>query len=445
VGSYNVAVDGSGYIYVPGYFWGEVDFDPGTGVDIHTAIGESDAFLSKFDSNGNFVWAKTWGGPSTEYPFGIAVDGSGNIYVTGNFWDEVDFDPGDDVDNHASNGWADAFLSKFDSNGNFMWAKTWGGGKDDGAYNVAVDGSGNVLVTGTFLDDVDFDPGSGVDIHVSNGSEEAFLNKFDSNGNFVWAKTWGGESQDYSLGVAMDESGNGYATGCFFEEVDFDPGSGVDNHISNGSTDAFLSKFDSEGNFVWAKTWGGKDDDMPQEVAVDMLDNLFVTGFFFEGEVDFDPGSGVDIHISNGWSDAFISKFDSNGNFLWAKTWGGVDDDYAYGVDVDSADNVLVTGYFYSAFDFDPGSGVDYHASVGVYDAFLSKFDSTGNFAWARTWGGESVDMSYAVAADESGNAYVAGEFAYDADFDPGGGVDIHSSNGNCAAFLSKFPPDGNW
>jgi len=446
---YGVAVDGSGNVYVTGYFQNTVDLDPGSGVDTHTSNGDWDVFLSKFDSSGVFEWARTWGG-SDQFDCGISVvaDVSGNVYVTGRFRGSVDFDPESGVDNHTSNGVEDVFLSKFDSTGAFKWARTWGAGSGDSGHGVAVDGSGNVYVTGGFSGTVDFDPGSGVDNHTLNGGDDVFLSKFDPSGAFEWARTWGGGCGDLGLGVAIDGLSYVYVTGLFGGTVDFDPGSGVDNHTSNGYDDVFLSKFDSSGEFKWARTWGGSDEyngDKGHGVAVDGSGNVYVTGCF-EGTVDFDPGSGVDTHTSNGDWDVFLSKFDSSGVFEWARTWGGSGYDRGDDVAVDGSGNVYVTGWFRGTVDFDPGSGVDKHTSNGYYDVFLSKFDSSGAFKWACTWGGSDWwDEGCGVAVDGSDNVYVTGYFCGTVDFDPGTSVDNHTSNGHEDAFLSKFPPDGNW
>jgi hypothetical protein len=433
-------------VYATGFYYGTVDFDPGPGVDNHTSNGIYDVFLSKLDSLGNFQWAKTWGGSDSDNGYGVAVDGSGNAYVTGFFQSTVDFDPGPGVDNHTPNAGCDAFLSKFDSAGSFIWAKTWGGDGQDSARGVAVDGSGNAYVTGDFEEIVDFDPGPGVDNHTSNGNDDVFLSKFDSSGNFLWAKTWGGIDYDYGCCVAVDGSGNAYVTGVFQDIVDFDPGSGVDNHTSNGAFDVFLSKFDSSGTYFWVRAWGGLIySEIGYGVAVDGSGNVCVTGFF-EQTVDFDPGPGIDNHTSNG-QDIFLSKFDSSGNFLWAKTWGGHSaayGDIGRGVAVDGSGNVYSTGYFEDTVDFDPGPGVDNH-TVNYGGIFLSKFDSSGNFIWAKTWGDSWFTSGIGVAIDGSGGACVTGDFYGTADFDPGSGVDNHTSNGDRDAFLSKFKPDGSW
>ena len=127
-------------------------------------------------------------------------------------------------------------------------------------------------------------------------------------------------------------------------------------------------------------------------------------------------------------------------------SWGGSDDwDEGRGVGVDGSGNVYVTGWFWGTVDFDPGSGVDNHTSNGEHDVFLNKFDSSGAFNWARTWGGSEWDDGHGVAVEGSGNVYVTGYFQWTVDFDTGSGVDSHTSNGNGDVFLSKFPPDGNW
>jgi hypothetical protein len=433
---YGVAVDGSGNTYVAGLFNGtDVDFDPGSGVDNHSSNGAYDIFLSKFDSSGSFLWARTWGGSSYDSGLGVAVDKYADVYVTGNFDGTVDFDPGGGVDSHDGGG---AFLSKFGPSGSFLWARTWGYSVGNG---VAADKLANVYVTGYFGGtDVDFNPGSGVDNHSSNGDWDIFLSYFDSSGNFQWADTWGGSGEDRGNRIAVDAYNNAYVTGDFIGTVDFDPGSGFANGTSNGGKDIFLSKIDSTGSYVMANTWGGSGTDTGFGVAVDVWGKGYVTGYFSD-TVDF----GGDNHTSIGDSDVFLSKFSEGLLFMWTRTWGGSYSDEGKGVAADVLGNVYVSGGFWDEVDFDPGGGFDYHTSLCDYDVFLSQFDSDGYFNWARTWSGTYIDYSNGVAADGSGNAYVTGYFGDTMDFDPGSGVDSHTSNGLYDVFLSKFLPDGNW
>ncbi|MFH1676543.1 MAG: hypothetical protein ABIC40_05915, partial [bacterium] len=139
---------------------------------------------SKFDSSGSFSWARTWGGFSFDTGYGVAGDDSGNIYVTGRFWDIVDFDPGGEIDERTSAGGYDAFVSKFDMTGAYQWADTWGGTSSEEGNGITLFGSLNFYVVGDFGDSVDFDPSLSEDFHVSNGSTDVFLSKFKLDGTW---------------------------------------------------------------------------------------------------------------------------------------------------------------------------------------------------------------------------------------------------------------------
>jgi hypothetical protein len=322
-----VALDGDGNVYTTGSFAGTVDFDPGPGVfNLTSATGEGfvpgldDIFVSKLDSAGNFVWARQMGGPLPDEGNGLAVDGSGNVYVIGSFKGSADFDPGPGVFNLGAGG-DDIFVSKLDSSGNFVWARQMDGTR---SYGVAVDGGGNVYTTGAFRGTADFDPGPGVFALHSAGSDDIFVSKLDSAGNFVWARRMGGTAfghAEWGIDVAVDDDGNVYTTGLF-ASTDFDAGPGTVNLAAAGTFDMFVSKFDSAGNFVWARQMGGSGDDQGKGVALDGDGNVYTTGSFV-GRVDFDPGPGVFALHSAGSDDIFVSKLDSAGNFVWAGQMGG--------------------------------------------------------------------------------------------------------------------------
>jgi hypothetical protein len=381
-------------VYAAGYFSDIADFDPGTGIENHTSAGGNDAFLCKFDSGGTFQWARTWGGIGRDVVNGLVIDGEGSIYVTGPFQSTVDFNPsGGAIRSSNSGSMNNAFLSKFSPDGNFQWVQTWGPADSGGeSYSVARDSSNNVFVVGDF---------SGTGCYFNN--------------------TWGQPPSDWH-----------------------------DNHPGPlASFDAFLSKFDSDGNYQWAKTWGGEGYDDGPGVAIDQFDNIYVAGMYASLTIDFDPDGGGAVypaHDSGFVVDVFLSKFNSGGIFQWVKTWGAQGTDDAGGIlAVDGENNVYVAGRYASVdCDFDPWGAPDIHSSAGSHDAFVSKFNPSGTFIWAKTWGSTGWDTATSLFVDDSNNLYVSGKFEGLVDFNPSGSsTETRSSNGLGDAFFSVFSESG--
>ncbi len=392
----------------------------------------------------DFVWAKQIGGTSVDDATGVALDASGNVYTAGGFNGTADFDPGPATFNLTSAGGRDAFVSKLDSNGTFLWAGRIGGTSSDELRSVALDASGNVYTAGDFRGTADFDPGPATFNLTSAGGFDAFVSKLDSNGNLLWAGRIGGTSSDELLSVAADASGNVYTVGAFQGTADFDPGPGTFNLTSAGDFDAFVTKLDSNGNFLWAGRIGGTVTDEPSSVALDASGNVYTVGFF-QGTADFDPGPGTFNLTSAGDFDAFVTKLDSNGNFLWAGRIGGTVTDEPSSVALDASGNVYTVGFFQGTADFDPGPATFNLTSAGIEDVFISKLDSAGNFLWAGRIGGTVADGPGSVALDASGNIYTVGRFDGTADFDPGPGTVNLISAGGIDAFVSKLDSNGNF
>lgn len=368
----SIALDRSGNVYATGNFIDTVDFDPGVGITNLISSGGRDIFISKLNSAGNFIWAKSMGGSSDDFGNSIVVDGTGNVHISGSFSDTVDFNPGVGITNLTSSGGRDIFISRLDSAGNFIWAKSMGGPSDDFSSSIALDGSGNIHTSGNFSDTVDFDPGTGTAYLTSSGGQDIFISKLDAAGNFIWAKSMGGNAIDISSSIAVDGSGNVHSTGFFSGIVDFDPGAGTTNLTSNGIWDIFISKLDAAGNFSWAKNMGGNTVDIGDDITVDSSGNVYTTGVF-SGIVDFDPGAATNNLSSAGFDDIFISKLDAAGNFIWAKSIGGPADDFGYSIAVDGSGNVFTAGRFTGTADFDPGAGTRNLISAGNWDIFISK------------------------------------------------------------------------
>lgn len=370
-----ITVDNLGNVYITGYFGGTVDFDPSANVFNLTSLGNRDGFICKIDSLGNFVWAKQFGSPYDIYSNSIAVDSSGNVYTTGSFEGTTDFDPGSGTFNMISVGntdIGDIFVSKLDNSGNFVWAKQFGGVDEDQGLSIKVDALGNVFTTGLFESTADFDPSTNTFNLNSWGSTEVFISKLNTSGDFVWAKQFNGTSTDTGYSLALGASGNIYIAGEFMGTTDFDTGSGVFNLTSLGSVDAYVAKLNSNGDFVWAKQLGGTGFDRAHALALDSEESVFTTGRFF-GTVDFDPNANIFNLTSSGNDDIFISKLDTNGNYLLAQNFGNSTSDIGYALTTDSSDAIYLSGIFLGTVDFNFGADVDNLTSNGGFDVYINK------------------------------------------------------------------------
>jgi PKD repeat protein len=385
---WSIAMDNSGNSYVTGSFSNSATF----GSTALTGSGNNDIFVAKMDSNGNWIWAKKAGGSGTDSGNGIAVDNSGNSYVTGYFQDTASFG----TTTLTNSGSRDIFVAKIDSSGNWLWAQKADGSSDDYGQDIAVDNFGNSYVTGYYQGTTVF----GSTTLTGSWNNDIFVAKLDSTGNWLWAKKAGGSSHDYGYSIAVDNSGHSYVTGSFRGTAGF----GSTTLTSSGGNDIFVAKLDSNGNWLWAKKAGGSSDDYGRSIAIDNSGNSYVTGYF-PGTAGF----GSTTLTSSGGNDIFVAKLDSSGNWLWAKKAGGSSSDYGQDIAVDNFGNSYVTGYFSGTAGF----GSTTLICSGNSDIFVAKLDNTGNWFWAvRAGGSEWADgFGYGIALDNSGNSYVTGDF----------------------------------
>ena len=384
--------------------------------------------LSLFGQVPEFEWAIQLGSDSNDaFPedgHSIAIDHSGNVYVTGHFQETADFDPGPNIHNLIAES-NDIFIAKYNANGQFLWAHSFG---DGSGYGITTDTFGNVYVTGEFTGITDFDPGPDTYFLSSNDNgydNDIFVLKLNTDGSFLWAKNMGGSTFNRGCGIAVDNFGNVYTTGYIYGMVDFDPGPEVYNLNSEGSRDIFISKLNSVGEFVWAKKIGGQSHDSSFSITLDSNNNVYTTGYF-DATVDFDPGPDQFYLTALGERDQFISKLSSDGNFVWAKNVGGfLAEAWGRSIAIDESGNVYTTGHYIGMVDFDPGLGIYNLASLStdLYDIFVLKLDTNGGYLWAKPIGGLGNDLGLAIALDKYRNVYITGRFEGTVDFDPGPGI----------------------
>lgn len=405
------------------------------------------AFQS-ISQNVGFEWAKSVRGTASDRAVSTTIYDAQDIYSTGIFQDTIlDIN---DIPILTSNGSFDIYLQKSDNNGNIIWSKSFGGNGYDYVKDIEVDNAGAIYLTGYFTDTVDFDPNAGTYELVSNGLRDVFVQKLDSAGNFIWAKSIGGTGYEVAYSLDIDASDNIYFGGTFQAGTDFDPGTTiVTQPFQGGFYDCFIEKLDANGNFVWVKTIGGSEQDNLEAIDVDDQGNVYAVGMFGD-TVDFDPGPNTDLLISTGNRNMFIQKLDQHGDFIWAKSIG---DTVGYGIPqsvvVDEQENVYFTGYFYDTIDFDPGTGVSLLTAVEGFespsDIFIEKLNQNGDFVWAKSIGGSSDDYSNVICLDDLGGVYIAASVEDTIDADPGNAVVNLIANGDSDILIEKLDESGNF
>jgi gliding motility-associated-like protein len=335
---------------------------------------------------------------------------------------------------------------------NLQWAYGFGGAANENFTSITKDGAENIYIAGYFSGTVDFDPGPGILNLTSNGGQDICLLKYTNQGQILWAKNIGGTGNDGGQGTCIKHHSSGfiYLSGTFEgSNIDMDPGPGISNLSTISDPDLFFAKFDEAGNFIWAKSIDAEPSETGSNtLSIDNLGNIYIVGRF-AATVDFDPGAGTaNLSSLPSLSSIFFAKYSSDGNYVWAKninpTFSSVGGN---GITLDHLGNLFICGYFGgSNIDFDPGAGTANFTSTGVFDLFVAKYDTSGNYQWAYNFGGASTDnVPYTIACDLTGNVYVGGYYQGIVDVDPGPGVLTFDATGKFSEnVLIKYSPTGS-
>lgn len=419
--------------------------------------------LGSVNAQPDHIWSKSFDDTNASFGNAITIDSDHNVIVVGTYRGMINFDP--DAGNthlHPSYGWNDGYVVKFDSSGNVLWSSTFGGNDLDGSYGIATDRQNNVLHTGYFRGSCEFRYIGGTQHRVSHGTSNMFITKFDPQGSILWLHSIGGTGSAGGVGIVCDHSENVIVLGGFSGKVDFDPGPDSMMLESRGSGDVVIAKFDANGIFNWAISFGGRGrENSAGGIAIDHEGNVVVSGNF-EDTVDFDPGPAQAIHISKGNDDMFLAKYDPSGNLIWVNAFGGVSLDKSESISLNSKGEVMICGMVGDTVDLDPSSGKAMVGRPGVsdYTVFIAKYSSGGDYLWSVEYDrainehSNPFDLSKpdvsSIATDTSDNLFVIGCFADSVDFDPGFGTDLHiveypGTVSNYDMFLAKYNSDGQF
>ena len=354
--SFSVAADSSGNVYLTGLTSGDLG---------GTQQGIRDVFVAKYDTDGSLLWTQQLGSAGYDEGLDIAADSDGNVYVTGETWGDLG------GTNQGSN---DAFLAKYDSDGSLLWTQQLGTSEFEEGNGVVADSSGNVYITGYTRGDL-------VNDGQGDRDRDAFIAKYDDEGMLLWIRQLGSSLSDESLGIATDGNDNLYISGRTSGDLE---GS------QQGNGDAFVAKYDAEGTLQWTQQLGSPAGDESFDVAADSNGNVYITGRTLG-----DLGG-----TNQGSNDAFIAKYDTDGTLQWTQQLGSSAFDYGYSAVTDSIGDVYITGWT----NGDLGG-----TNQGSNDAFLAKYDGDGTLLWTEQLGSSTTEFSFGIAADSSDNLYISG------------------------------------
>jgi hypothetical protein len=420
-----LAVDASGNAVVTGAFSGGTTLG---GTTLVSSDNNTTLLVAKTSAT-SWLWATQGDAGSSTAIAAMAADASGNTLVAGTFSGITNFGSLTLV----GSGGSDGFVGKRNAAGSWLWVKRIGGIDRDQVAGLTLDGSGNVLLTGTFTGTAT--AGSTTLTSPAQDAPQLFAAKLDASGNWLWAKAaTGSDAYMTASGVATDGSGNVLLTGSFYGTASF----GTTSFTSTGQYEAqpFVAKLDASGNWLWAKTAASTGDAVPNGIQVDSQGNALVAGYFTD-KVTF--GSSSLISPAQYTYITFVAKLDAAGNWLWAKQTGGTTNVQARSLAMDGTGNAVVTGYFSGTASF--GSTTLTSSGSNTYTIFLAKLDGVGNWLWAKAAASTDVQQGNAVVLDGSGNALLTGYFNGTATF----GSTSLTSAGSVDVVVAKADANGNW
>ena len=387
-------------------------------------------------------WVTYYGGSSYDAGAAVTADASGNVLITGTT-QSIDFPvlTGFQMALNATL-YYDAFVVKFDAAGVRQWATYYGGGDYDNGKGITTDTGGNVLLTGS-TGSIDFPVVSGYQMSKSI-YDDAFIVKFDGSGTRIWATFYGGSDSDESTGIVSDGGNNIFIIGYTYS-ADFPVFAGFQMSIPGGG-DAFVVKFDAAGARLWSTYFGGSDYDLGYGITTDGTGDIYIAGS--TSSANLPVLNGYQMALANGMNmnyDGFIAKFSSVGGLIWSTYYGGSNYDLATGIVADGAGNILVTGGTQS-LDFPVWAGYQMAlSSAGGWsdgDAFVIKFDGSGNRLWATYLGGTQFEEAYGIACDKNNNVVVSGD-TYSTDFPTTACAYQNTFIGSEDQYISSFDPNG--
>jgi hypothetical protein len=437
--------DVHGNLFVGGTFAGMADFNIyGNTPFLLTSYGDQDAYVASYRPDGSLRWARHFGGLGNDELAGMAIDGSGNVYLGGHFVQNFympmasgGFDTLIETPTGILPDRTDIFMIKLDSTGQFQWGHQLGGTNNDFLRDLHVSPNGDIAITGSFWANLALDPllmGTGT---YSANNSAGYVARYNTNGQFLWANIINGSSSQAGFGIHIDNAMNVLVTGSYRGTVNFDPGPGSASMTSSfNSDDVFIAKYNSNGILQWVNGYGHSLFETGFGVTTDDQGQVFMTGSF-SNSVDFNPNGPSQLLTSNGDLDIFVLSLTPTGQFRWVAPFGGAGRDVPTEIKLHNG-MLFSVGSFRDTIDFDHGTGSLLGISNGADDGYVHIVDTAGNFVNAAAMGSGSIDAANAVSF-RLGRTWVGGNHGASFDANPGVAENILERKGGQDAFIITY------
>lgn len=386
---YSMALDDSGNQYTCGLLEGKADFSRDSNAYFLRSNGQFDCFVAKYNSEGKLLWAKSFGGISTDLPSKIAVDKEQNIVLLGTFWYTMQIDPNTPASKVTSNGASDLFVLKLKQNGDFVWIKTIGNDRYDQSYGLDIGTNGDVLIAGNYNFNIDINPEQAVVELQGTQARNSYCIVFDKNGIYKWSKHIQGLKDNHYYAVCFDKLNNVYVAGSFAGQTYLHPETKTDSSNARGSAAALIQKFDQDGSFLWEKIIDGAAAEEITSLAIDPNNELIFSGYF-NNSISFAPN---DSFICLGTYSAFVAKCNANGALVWNKVFTNNKRVSISALAVDQNYNIWTVGVYNEVCDFNPNKAYYPLENIGYDDGFISKLNYLGEFVGAASLGSVNYEQ----------------------------------------------------
>jgi len=398
-----------------------------------TLNGSLDAYLAKFDFSGAVQWITYFGGSGNEKGQGLSVSPEGNVYLIGETSSNSGIATSGVHQTSYGGGSMDALFLKFGPSGDRIWATYYGGSGTDFGYGVCIGKTGNLYLAGNGTSTSGIAT-SGTHQTSRSTGYDLFLARFDTTGSRQWGTYMGGNGVDLLHDLTLDVNGNPIITGETSSTTNM-ASSGAFQTSNSGAYDGVVAKFTPSGSRSWSTYYGGSNYDVCYGATADSFGNIYFTGETQSTSGISSSGSYQENH--GGMIDAFLVKFDSSGSRTWGTYYGGMDEDYGYGIAIDEWQNIHFTGWSMSDADVaTPGAWQD---SLLAHDITVAKFSNSGSLLWGTYYGGNNQEHGYDLVYISPADVFITGRVTSTNNMSTSGAYQTSHGGGGNDSYLSRF------